>query len=220
MGQPVDAMADATVNSFIKEVKKMEHVPEDLQKLIQETEKRQAQGTVKQLHSAVHKLEQARKQLVAVRENRFSYHAAWNEFLKDAVERWGQWSLEFKEQETKNAEDLKTATANFQGAKEELASMQEKVTSGTDEKLTEEDDFSDIDMDAAVALGEGIDTMLETLTRMKNKAQTALEEDPQSKRLKTAQGKTPVPGPSAAAVPPSPPLIGGMPSTSPFGGAG
>lgn len=90
-------------------------------------------------------------------------------------------------------------------------------------KTAEDNEFSDMELDqpsSAGALGEGLEAMLETLTRMKHKAQAALDEDPASKRFKTAQENAAAKAAASAPGGPEPPLIGGMPSTAPFGGAG
>eukprot|EP00435_Cladocopium_sp_Y103_P025498 s1969_g6.t1 len=173
---------DKQLRSILATLKKhTEVLPPEVQAIVNEVALKDGQHETKQLHSAVAAHGRARKELQHAQLARHNLHAAWRNFLGQAVSQWQSYGEQFIEQERQMTERVTSAMQNLEQAKDSLAKS--KSSAGVDSR--DDTNASDEEMDckkevsnaAADRIKETLSGLQANLEAMKTSAEQMVEEE-------------------------------------------
>lgn len=205
---------DPQVKQLVSQLKQMsDTLPTHVQNLLTEVGTKSDQMDSKMLHSAVARLDKAKKNLAALRWTRMQMYGAWTSFLNEATQKWSGHVKDFGAQDADLQEKISQAREMLSQARENLRQSKDKVV-GSDkaEELSEDEPM--LKEDAGKGITESLQQMASSLSDLKNKAENALAEDMQ-RASKIARLGDSEEAPQASAA-----LGATSPSMAPFAGAG
>eukprot|EP00438_Fugacium_kawagutii_P035981 Skav213295 [mRNA] locus=scaffold2480:352990:357637:+ [translate_table: standard] len=172
--------AEQQLKSLVNQLRKEGNMSTEVQQIVQESNRQQAQDATKAMHNAVNRLGQARKQLQTAAEDRAGLHSAWTSYIAAGIGRWKTFANEFQEQDAKLKEAIKIASENFQQARTDLVSIQESTLQEeklkADVTLLEDEDMVENSSDLSSQINDGVKNMIQNLEAMKETADVALAE--------------------------------------------
>lgn len=185
---PAQATMDPQMKMLMAQLKRCsDSLPSETQQLLADINKKSDQRDTKELHHAVNKLGQAKKQLATLRLSRWQLHSCWTNFLQEATVNWQRYTQDFSTQDQELVTKITGAKEQLAQAKAYLVATKDKAT----ENVEEAADASDEEMlreDTGRDIAEGLQQMHASLQTLKQKADSVLmEEENAAKRAKLAQ---------------------------------
>eukprot|EP00438_Fugacium_kawagutii_P019842 Skav227937 [mRNA] locus=scaffold146:464374:475885:- [translate_table: standard] len=167
------------------------NLPPDIQGLYQKTMQKTSQQTTKDMHSALHRLGEARKGLQNAKLARVNFHDQWGKYLTQATDRWNGFLKQFQEQDLALAKEQENAMSALKHARQQLELIKEQLQS-TDRQLLEESDeeVGATYEEVSRKIRAGVEGMAQSLQELGQRATESMEqlqcEQGRLKRFKAA----------------------------------
>ena len=184
---PAATQDQALLRSLLTALKKQpDNMSSEVQQIMQDAAIMNSQNSTKQMFGAVKefgKAQQALEQAIAARR---ILHAAWRDFIVEAVARWKQFAQDFTEEDGKLAKQVTDAQSSFQAAKKQLSSS--KTAAGVKAEAEIVESSAEEEMESDKIVQEGMLFMTNTLNSLCSKAEEMVEADlrDQKRRRKVA----------------------------------
>lgn len=156
-----------------------------IQGLLQTSMKKASSQSTKEMHTAVHRLGEARKALQRTKASRLQMHMSWREYLTSSVDRWNKWIKEFETEDARLCQEQESALESLKHAKQYLTEKQEEIACADSHLLVDSEDDTLGPEDATKSLKEGLIGMAQSLAAVQEKAEESiskLEEQGRQKR--------------------------------------
>lgn len=167
--------AAAKYKELLNQLKKTpETLTPEVQAIVTKETVQETRGAAKSLHSAVSKMEKAQGALDAANGARLQLHSRWRTFISSAVPRWHKWIADFQQDDADLKEKIKTAKEYLESVQAEYGQQHTQFgLKAPIEIVDEEDDTVDR---AAGKIMESMDCMMQSLSDVKEKADTLYAE--------------------------------------------
>ena len=150
----------------------------EIQQIVEETTFKPASS--KQMHSAVAKLDQARKKLHNAQAARQNHQDKWSKYLEESIKRWKKFAEDFAAQDKDLESRVIQAKEKLQDARTVLDDTKEQLSKQDEEFLNEPEMISDVeeDMESSAKIQAGITTVVASLEaiRVRRSSEDAEEE--------------------------------------------
>ena len=189
----------AKYKELLQHLKKTpEALSPEVQAIVTKETVQETRGVAKSLHSAVAKMEKAQGALDAANGARLQLHSRWRSFISSAIPRWEKWIGDFQRDDADLKEKIKTAKEYLESVQAEYGQQHTQFgLKAPIEIVDEEDDTVDR---AAGKIMESMDSMMQSLSDVKEKADTLMAE--QEKAAKRPRVEPPDAAGSASEQPP------------------
>ena len=156
-----------------------------------------------QMQSANSRLKNARESLQRAKEAKQNLHRNWRAFLTEAVKRWEAHSAKFTKEDNELQEAIDAATTAFQEAKEFFETSREILEAHDSKETVQEISDDELLAEATPSVTEDIETMLSSLTRIRDRQEEAHQDGSVPKKARTSEPVEPTDGggPSSESTP-------------------
>eukprot|EP00438_Fugacium_kawagutii_P032106 Skav212430 [mRNA] locus=scaffold1479:62722:91309:+ [translate_table: standard] len=165
--------------------KQEQHLPAEVQALLQEQSWQEGNASTKTMHQAVTKFGQARKNLQAARIARTQFHHTWRRYLSDSIERWQGYLNYFETQDKALENEINKAYDLFKESRGSLDRVKSEVAEkdGATIEILSDDDMTEKGEPPQALLRQDLSSAVETFRQLKAKADAALDPIPKRQKL-------------------------------------
>eukprot|EP00438_Fugacium_kawagutii_P026950 Skav204988 [mRNA] locus=scaffold1180:657270:667038:- [translate_table: standard] len=203
VGQPVSLTAppvpslDPAMRNLLASLRKCsDNLPPEVQQMVTEVAVSSDRMEAKELHNAVNKLSNAKKQLKTLQGTRLQLHSAWSAFVQQATANWQGYIRDFGEQDQALQEQINAAKEQLSAAKENLQQSKAKATdNGVVEEISDDDGMRD---EVGKEIKENLNTMAQTLDQLKSKADASIDDLQQPLKARKLDSGNAAPGHGAS----------------------
>ena len=141
-----DTLAEQKLQKLVAALEKQDTpLDPEIQQLVEEATVKPASS--KTMHTAVAKLDQARKKLQAAQSARHNHQTKWTKYLEESITRWKKFAEDFAAQDKDLETKVVQAKEKLQEARTVLDNTKEQLTKQDEEFLNDPEVISDMDDD-------------------------------------------------------------------------
>ena len=183
----------------------------DVQLIIEENNAKPTSS--KTMHSAVTKLDQARKKLRQAQSARSNHQAKWMKYIEESIVRWKKFAEDYAKQDGELESKVTHAKDKLQEARDLFDEMKEKMSKQDEAFLNDAEMISDAEddtdkMETSEKIQAGINTMVQSLESIRVRPEPEEGTAAKKPRLEGSGGDA------------STPSLSGSKAMQPFGTAG
>lgn len=215
-------MESATLQALLTALRKDEtSLSSDVQSILQRSELQASKISTKELHAAVNRLDQAKKQWTLSKSARLRLHTKWRDYVVQSMDRWKEYVTSFETQDEALEKEQHQALDQLKAAREALTASKKLALETADGETTivddDEEDFMNDVVESGRGVMESLQSVVTTFEQLKHKADESVEQ------LQAAQGTRKIqrtaPATDGLSVPVDGPKVS-TPSCLPFGNPG
>ena len=186
-----ESQAELKLNRLVAALEKQDApLDPEIQQLVEEATTKPASS--KTMHTAVKKLDQARKKLQSAQTARQNHQNKWSKYLDESIKRWKTFAEEFGKQDGELESRVNQAKEKLQEARQLLDETKEKLSKQDEAFLNEAESISDVEeeqekMDTSERIQAGITAMVASLESVRVRP-PAEEEGSAAKKPRLEEG--------------------------------